>query len=173
MEQKLQFFKSIIELQQEEVDDEEFVKSVKEDVFKNTIYVFTPKGDVIEMPRGATPIDFAYRVHSSVGDKMVGAIVNGSIVPLDYELKSNDIIKINTNNNSAGPSKEWLNIVKTNQAKNKIKAFFNRIDKDENLKNGQEILGQYYQSAIESYTYDNPDTFYLSPSKMFLNMETM
>ena len=142
MEQKLQFFKSIIELQQEEANDEEFVKSVKEDVFKNTIYVFTPKGDVIEMPNGATPIDFAYRVHSNIGDKMVGAIVNGNIVPLDYSLQSNDIIKINTNNNSTGPSREWLNIVKTNQARNKIKAYFNRIDKDENLKTGQEMLAK-------------------------------
>ena len=179
MEQKLQFFKSIIELQQEEVDDEEFVKSVKEDVFKNTIYVFTPKGDVIEMPRGATPIDFAYRVHSSVGDKMVGAIVNGSIVPLDYELKSNDIIKINTNNNSAGPSKEWLNIVKTNQAKNKIKAFFNRIDKDENLKNGQEILAKELRkkkiSNNEFFTDENIDKIlqelkYKSIDDVYINL---
>ncbi len=179
MEQKLQFFKSIIELQQDEANDEEFVKSVKEDVFKNTIYVFTPKGDVIEMPNGATPIDFAYRVHSNIGDKMVGAIVNGNIVPLDYALQSNDIIKINTNNNSTGPSREWLNIVKTNQAKNKIKAYFNRIDKDENLKNGQEILAKELRkkkiSNSEFFTNENIDKIleelkYKTIEDMYINL---
>lgn len=141
MEQKLQFFKSIIELREESSEDE-FVKSVREDVFKDTIYVFTPKGDVVELPSGSTPIDFAYKVHSGVGDKMVGAIVNNNIVPLDYELKDNDIIKINTNKNSLGPNREWMNIAKTSQAKNKIRAFFNRIDKDEYVRLGEESLNK-------------------------------
>lgn len=140
MEQKLQFFRSIIDLKNEEEDAAEFVNSVKEDVFKNTIYVFTPKGDVIELPAGSTPIDFAYRVHSGVGEKMVGAIVNNQIVPLDYELKDNDVVKINTNKNSIGPSREWLDMAKTTSAKNKIKAFFNRIDKDEYAKKGEDLL---------------------------------
>ncbi len=142
MEQKLQFFRSIIELKNTESDDEDFVDSVKEDVFKNTIYVFTPKGDVIELPKGSTPIDFAYRVHTEVGDKMIGAIVNGNIVPLDYHLQDDDIIKINVNNNSVGPSKEWINIAKTTQAKNKIRAFFNRTDKTYNIKRGEEIINK-------------------------------
>ena len=141
MEQKLQFFKSIIELR-EGSSEEEFVKSVRDDVFKDTIYVFTPKGDVVELPNGATPIDFAYKVHSGVGDKMVGAIVNNNIVPLDYELKDNDIIKINTNKNSLGPNREWMNMAKTSQAKNKIRAFFNRVDKDEYVHNGEEMLNK-------------------------------
>ncbi len=140
MEQKLQFFRSLIELQKEETTDEEFVNSVKDDIFKENVYVFTPNGDVIELPVGSTPIDFAYKVHSGVGDKMVGALVNNSIVPLDYELKDNDIVKINTNKNSNGPSYEWINIAHTNQAKNKIKAFFNKIDKEEYLKRGEELL---------------------------------
>ena len=140
MESKLQFFRSIMELNNEESNDEEFVKSVTEDVFKNTIYVFTPNGDVIELPSGANPIDFAYRVHSKVGDQMVGAIVNGNIVPLDYELNNNDIVKINTNKNSAGPSREWIGMAKTTGAKNKIKAFFNKIDKEEYQKRGEESL---------------------------------
>lgn len=140
MEQKLQFFRSIIDLRNEESDDADFVNSVKEEVFKNTIYVFTPKGDVIELPAGSTPIDFAYRVHSGVGEKMVGAVVNNQIVPLDYELKDNDIIKINTNKNSLGPNREWINMAKTASAKNKIKAFFNRIDKDEYSKKGEDLL---------------------------------
>lgn len=139
MEEKLQFFRSIMELSREEESDEGFINSVKEDVLKNIIYVFTPKGDVIELPLGATPIDFAYRVHSKVGDSMVGAIVNGNIVPLDYKLQDNDIVKINTNKTST-PSREWINMAYTQQAKNKIKAFFNRIDKEENLKKGEELL---------------------------------
>ncbi|MDD2518382.1 MAG: TGS domain-containing protein, partial [Bacilli bacterium] len=142
MEQKLQFFRSIIELKNTESNDEDFVDSVKEDVFKDTIYVFTPKGDVVELPNGSTPIDFAYRVHSEVGDKMVGAIINGNIVPLDYQLKDDDIIKININKNSVGPSKEWLNMAKTAQAKNKIKAFFNRNDKVTNLKRGEDLIAK-------------------------------
>lgn len=140
MEQKLQFYRSIIELQKEEMTDEEFVSTVKNDFLNENIYVFTPNGDVIELPMGSTPIDFAYRVHSDIGDKMVGAIVNDTIVPLNYELKTDDIVKINTNKNSIGPSREWLNMVKTNQARNKIKAFFNKISQEDYLKKGEEIL---------------------------------
>lgn len=140
MEQKLQFFRNIMDLNKEEANDAEFVQAAKEEVLKENIYVFTPKGDVIELPDGATPIDFAYRVHSGVGDKMVGAIVNNNIVPLDYKLKDNDIIKINTNQNSAGPSREWINMAFTSSARNKIKGFFNKIDKEDYLKKGEEIL---------------------------------
>lgn len=141
MESKLQFFRSIMELNNEETTDEEFVTSLK-DEFNSTIYVFTPRGDVIELPSGATPIDFAYKVHSGVGDKMVGAIVNDVMVPLDYELKNEDVVKINTNNNSKGPSLEWINMAKTAQAKGKIKAFFNRLDKEEYLKKGEDLLNK-------------------------------
>ena len=140
MEQKLQFFREIMELKEEESNAEDFVRSVQEDVLKNTIYVFTPKGDVIELPQGSTPIDFAYRVHSGVGDTMVGALVNGNIVSLDYVLNDGDIIKINTNKNSAGPSREWIDIAFTSQAKNKIKSFYNKIDKEEYLKQGTDLL---------------------------------
>jgi GTP diphosphokinase / guanosine-3',5'-bis(diphosphate) 3'-diphosphatase len=140
MEQKLQFFKTIMEIKNEDISDEDFVTKVQGDVLNENIYVFTPKGDVIELPKGSTPIDFAYRVHSGVGDKMIGAIVNNSIVPLDYELQDNDIIKINTNKNAIGPSKEWINMAKTYQAKNKIKSFFNKIDKNEYQKKGEELI---------------------------------
>jgi GTP pyrophosphokinase len=145
MEQKLQFFRSLIELQKEEATDEDFVNSVKDDIFKENIYVFTPNGDVIELPVGSTPIDFAYKVHTGVGNKMVGALVNNSIVPLDYELKDNDIVKINTSKSSAGPSYEWINIARTNQAKNKIRAFFNKIDKEAYLKRGEELLKEEFR----------------------------
>lgn len=137
MEQKLQFFRFIMELKNED----NFVTSVKEEVLNDTIYVFTPMGDVVELPNGSTPIDFAYRVHSKVGDTTVGAIVNNNIVPLDYKLKSNDIIKINTNKNSS-PSQEWLNIVKTSQAKNKIKAYFNKTSKEDNYNKGDDLLNK-------------------------------
>ncbi len=139
MEQKLQFFREIMELKDEK-SDELFVHNVQEEVLNNTIYVFTPKGDVIELPSGATPIDFAYRVHSGVGDTMVGALVNGNIVSLDYKLNDGDIIKINTNKNSQGPSREWIDMAFTAQAKNKIKSFYNKIDKEEYLKRGTELL---------------------------------
>ena len=139
-EQKLQFFKAIMELNNDKMSSEDFVNSVKNEVLNNNIYVFTPKGDVIELPKGSTPIDFAYKVHTKVGDSMVGSLVNNSIVPLDYELQNNDIVKINTNKNSPGPSKEWLNIAKATQTKNKIKAFFAKSEKEINIERGKDSL---------------------------------
>ena len=138
-EQKLQFFKSIIDLSHDGLSSEDFVNSVKDEVLNNNIYCFTPKGDVIELPRGATPLDFAYKIHSRVGDTTVGAIVNNNIVPLNYELKDNDIVKINTNKSST-PSKEWLNMVKATQTKNKIKNFFTKNDRDIYIERGKYSL---------------------------------
>ncbi len=140
MEQKLQIFRSIIELNEDTPNTEEFISSVKKDVLsEDVIYVYTPKGDVIELPKGSTPVDFAYKVHSEVGDRMIGAIVNDIIVPLDYELNTGDIIKINTNKASK-PSKDWLNFVVTTGAKNKIRAYYSRLEKDENILKGSELL---------------------------------
>ena len=139
-EQKLQFYKSIIELNEEKMSTEDFVKSVKEEVLNNNIYVYTPKGDVIELITNATPIDFAYKVHTQVGDKMTGALVNDVMVPLSYELKNGDIVKIITNKNSSGPSREWLNIAKTTQARNKIKNFFNKTTKEDYILAGKDLL---------------------------------
>lgn len=138
-EAKLQFFKSIMELDEEKLSSEDFVNSVKNEILNNNIYVFTPKGDIFELPRGATPIDFAYKIHTAVGDTMVGAIVNNNIVPLNYELKDNDIVKIITNRNSS-PSKEWLNIAKTTQAKSKIKNFFVKSEKDIYIERGKDAI---------------------------------
>lgn len=161
MEQKLQFFRTMMELKQEANSDEEIANTVKEDFFKDTIYVFTPKGSVIELPKGSTPIDFAYAVHTDVGNKMVGAIVNGNIVPFDYELNDNDVVKINTNKNAIGPSYEWLNIVKTNQARNKIRSFLNKVDKEKYLKTGQETLNRELRrkklSITDFLSQDNID----------------
>ena len=139
-EAKLQFFKSIVELNEDKMSSEEFVNSVKNEILNNNIYVFTPKGDIYELPKGSTPIDFAYCVHTRVGETMVGAIVNDSIVPLDYELQDNDIVKINTNKNSSGPSKEWLNIAKSTRAKNKIKGFFTKGAKESYIERGKSEL---------------------------------
>ena len=139
-EQKLQIFRNIIELNEDSASSEEFVSSVKKDILSNdVIYVYTPKGDVIELPSGSTPVDFAYKVHSEVGDRIVGAIVNDNIVPLDYQLNAGDIIKVNTSNASK-PSKDWLNFVVTSGAKNKIKAYYSRLEKDENIEKGIDLL---------------------------------
>ena len=138
-EQKLQFFKSIIDLRNDKMSSEDFVNSVKDEVLNNNIYCFTPKGDVIELPKGATPLDFAYKIHTKVGETTIGAIVNNNIVPLDYELQNNDIVKINTNKNTT-PSKEWLNMVKCSTTKSKIKAFFTKNERDIYIERGKYSL---------------------------------
>ncbi len=138
MEQKLEIFRNIIDTYKE-TDDLDFAATVNADILEDSIYVFTPRGDVVELPKGSTPVDFAYRIHSKVGDTTVGAIVNDEIVPLSYELKDNDVIKINTNKNST-PSKEWLDFVKTNGAKNKIKSYFSKQDREDYIENGKNIL---------------------------------
>jgi len=140
IEQKLKKFRDIIETANDEIKAEDLENIIKKETQENIIYVYTPKGDVIELPYGSTPIDFAYKVHSGIGDKMIGAIINESIVPLDYKLKDQDVVKINVNKNSRGPSREWINLVYTSQARNKIKSFYTKIDKIENIKRGQELL---------------------------------
>ena len=139
MEQKLEIFRAVIENNRDEENDSIFAKNISGEFLSDLIYVFTPKGDVVELPKGATPIDFAYRIHSNVGSKMVGAIVNDVMVPLTYELQDNDIVTIKTSN-SAKPNKDWLNIVKTSQAKNKIKAYFSKQDKAMYIERGKQYL---------------------------------
>lgn len=136
MEQKLEIFRNMIETSK---DDNEFVTEVNNEILNDVIYVFTPKGDVVELPSGATPVDFAYRIHSAVGDKMVGAIVDDNIVPLNYELQDGQKVSIKTNNNST-PSKEWLDFVKTSHARNKIKSYFSKQDRIEYIERGKEIF---------------------------------
>ena len=141
MEAKLQIFRSIMELNEESDNSVDFINSIKKDILTNdSIYVYTPKGDVMELPVGSTPVDFAYKVHSEVGDSMVGAIVNDNIVPLDYVLHTGDIIKVNTSKSSKGPNRDWLNFVVTSQARNKIKSFFTKQDKDNSLEAGSDLL---------------------------------
>ena len=139
MEQKLQLFRSIMELNETNESAEDFVNSVKDEVLGDNIYVYTPKGDVFELPKGSTPVDFAYKVHSKIGETMVGALVNDNLVPLSTELHDGDIVKINTNKNSK-PSLEWVNFAKTSSAKNRIKAYFSKVDKAESFEKGKELF---------------------------------
>ena len=138
MEQKLEMFRNIIETNSED-DDATFENAMNNDLLGELIYVFTPKGDVIELPKDATPLDFAYRIHSRIGDTTTGAIVNDNIVPLSYKLQNNDIVKVITNNN-ATPNIDWLNFVKTSQARTKIKSYFSKKDREEVLEKGKSIL---------------------------------
>lgn len=138
--EKLNLFKEIIELQNESSDANDFMESVKGDLFSDRVYVFTPKGDVFELPKGAGPLDMAYSIHTEIGNHTTGAKVNGKIVPLDYQVKNGDIVDILTSQNSAGPSRDWLDLVHTNKARNKVKRFFKQQDRIQNIDRGKDIL---------------------------------
>ena len=139
MEQKLEMFRNVIDSNNDLTSDKEFASNFNNEFLTDFIYCYTPKGDVLELPKGATPIDFAYRIHSGVGDRTVGALVNNQIVPLNYNLEDGDIVKINTAK-EPNPNKDWLSFVKTTQAKSKIKSFFSKQDKANYIKNGKEML---------------------------------
>lgn len=129
------------QLMDEKIEDsDEFMRVLKIDFFSDYVFVFTPEGDVIDLVTGSTPIDFAYRIHSDVGNHCNGAEVNGRIVPLDYQLQMGDIVKVNTSASQKGPKRDWLNFIKTQQARSKIKAWFKRELKDENIQHGHEML---------------------------------
>jgi guanosine-3',5'-bis(diphosphate) 3'-pyrophosphohydrolase len=116
------------------------MESLKIDLFTDEVYVFTPKGDVINLPMGSCPIDFAYRIHTDIGNRCIGAKVNGKMVTLDYKLTNGDIIDIITSAHASGPSRDWLNVVKSTQAKNKIRQWFKKERRDENIARGKELL---------------------------------
>lgn len=140
LEQKFQWIKQLLEIQQDSKDEEEFLQALRIDMFTDQVFVFSPKGDVLSFPAGATPIDFAFSIHSAVGCKMQGAKVNGKIVNLDYQLQNGDIVEIITSSAIHGPSRDWLKIVKTSQARNKIHQWFKKENRDENIVKGKDML---------------------------------
>jgi len=139
-DQKLNWLRQMLEWQQETNDPQEFMESLKIDLYTDEVFVFTPNGEVVNLPTGSTPIDFAYRVHSAIGNKCVGAKINGRIVPLDTKLKTGNQVEILTSQSSIGPSRDWLKIVASSQAKSKIRKFYKDKDKDFNLEKGKEQI---------------------------------
>ncbi len=175
MDQKLTWIKQLLDVQNDFKSEEEFVQALKIDMFTDQVFVFSPKGDVYSFPLGSTPIDFAFSIHSAVGYKMQGAKVNGKIVNLDYQLQSGDIVEIITSSAVHGPSRDWLKIIKTSQARNKINAWFKKENRAENIVKGKEalereikreglpseLLGEDYLSyLIKRYGYGNIDDLY-------------
>ncbi|MCI6630231.1 MAG: bifunctional (p)ppGpp synthetase/guanosine-3',5'-bis(diphosphate) 3'-pyrophosphohydrolase [Lachnospiraceae bacterium] len=149
-EEKLVWLRQILEWQKDMSDNKEFMKLLKSDLdlFSDSVYCFTPTGDVKNLPAGSTPIDFAYAIHSAVGNKMIGARVNGKLVTIDYEIKNGDRIEILTSQNSKGPSRDWLNIVKSTQAKSKINQWFKNELKEDNIVKGKELLLAYCKAKV-------------------------
>ena len=147
-EAKLSWLRQILEWQRDMSDNKEFLSSIKNDLnlFSDSVYCFTPTGDVKTLPAGSNPIDFAYSIHSAVGNKMVGARVNGKLVNIDYEIKNGDRIEIITSQNSKGPSRDWLSMVKSTQARNKINQWFKQELKEDNIIKGKELISNYCKS---------------------------
>ncbi|MBQ6013265.1 MAG: bifunctional (p)ppGpp synthetase/guanosine-3',5'-bis(diphosphate) 3'-pyrophosphohydrolase, partial [Firmicutes bacterium] len=175
-EGKLAWLRQTLEWQQEVSDSKDFVDTLKMDLFSNQVFVFTPKGDVVELPAGSTPLDFAFKIHTAIGYKCVGAKVNGKMVTIDYELQNGEIVDIVTSANSKGPSIDWLKIVKTNSAKNKIRQYLKKENKSGNAEKGKELLekavkkkgldqkevlqNQYLLKAAKAMSYTNLEDLY-------------
>ncbi len=137
---KLAWLRQLMEWQRDVSDATEFVEGIKLDIFQDQVFVFTPKGDIKDLPAGATPLDFAYRIHTDVGHRTIGSKVNNRLVPLDYRLKNGDIVEIVTTKGEHGPSRDWMNVVRTSHAREKIRQWFKRKDRDENIIHGREAL---------------------------------
>ncbi|MBR6224628.1 MAG: bifunctional (p)ppGpp synthetase/guanosine-3',5'-bis(diphosphate) 3'-pyrophosphohydrolase, partial [Firmicutes bacterium] len=142
---KLAWLRQSLELEKDSDDPKDFLENVKMDLFTSQVFVFTPQGKVLELPNGSTPLDFAFKIHSEIGYKCVGAKVSGKMVPIDYVLQNGDIVEIVTSSNSSGPSMDWLNIAKSSNARNKIRAYLKRENKNENIEKGRDLVEKYFK----------------------------
>lgn len=147
LDQALAWLRELMEMNQDIRDASEFTRSVIGDLFRDQVFVFTPKGDVIDLPKGSTPVDFAYRIHTEIGHRCIGAKVNGKLVPLDYQLQTGDVVEIITSKHPKGPSPDWLRFVKTSLARNRIKRYLKEQSYAENLQRGRELLAEALEKA--------------------------
>ena len=159
LEERLAWVRQLLESQQESEDSAELLRDIKSDLLPEEVFVFTPKGDVIDLPAGATVIDFAYAIHSAVGNRMVGAKVNGRIVPITYRVKTGEIVEIITGAKDKGPSRDWLSIVQTSEAKNKIRSWFKRERRDENIAEGKQAFERELRRNLINIPPEHYDTF--------------
>lgn len=166
LEERLAWIRQFIENQQDVDDAEDIVQSIKTDLDIEDVFVFTPKGDVVTLPEGSTPIDFAYSIHTAVGNRMVGAKVNGRIVPLDYKLKTGEIVEVLTSSAAGhGPSRDWLNIVHTGEARNKIRSWFKKERREENIQQGKADLEREMSRNLIRVPEDRMEQFLLNQAK--------
>ncbi|MBP1904893.1 GTP pyrophosphokinase [Paenibacillus turicensis] len=167
---KITFFREILELQHEAKDAHEFVESLKMDFFSDLVFVFTPSGEVVELPTGSVPLDFAYRIHTEVGNRTIGAKVNGRIVPLDHRLKTGDIVEILTSKHSYGPSQDWIKIAQSSHARSKIKQWFKKEKREENIEKGYEAIErELKRMGIEPSGYMSDDKLMEAAKKYSFN----
>ena len=175
MDSKLEWIKQLLEIQKDMANAEEFMQTLKIDMFSDEVFVFTPNGDVVNLPAGSTPVDFAYAIHSAIGNKMSGAKVNGKIVTIDYKLSNGDIVDIITSNAVHGPNLDWLKIAKTSQARNKINQFLRKENRTENIAKGKDIVEKEFKKLSLPLSYMSEDDFVSPILKKygFKNMEDM
>ena len=176
LDKKTSFLRQIVEAKDTTEDSKEFVENILKDFLSDYVFVLTPKGEIIDLPMGSTPLDFAYRVHTNIGHHCQGARINGTLVKLDYRLQTNDVVEIITNNNQPGPSRDWLKIVKTQSARNKIRQWFKKENREENIQRGREMLEEaakkegerlsdllkpdYYSIILQRYRIPELDDLY-------------
>ena len=176
-EDKLAWVRETLEWQKEMQDPDEFLNTLKRELFEDEVYVFTPKGKIISLPKGSTAIDFAYYIHAEIGNHMTGCKINSKMMPIVTQIKNGDIVEIITSENSKGPSRDWLKFIKSSTAKNKILAWFKKNEREDNIEKGKELIEKeikkigmshsdlfpnYVQAALDRYKYNNIDDMYAS-----------